>query len=260
MVVEASWMGTSLEGVALGMAHTTAMGVEEWMWGWRVWRVAQRGEPCPSVFEYEMDMATGANRARLPANLRARLDAVQAAGKEVADEQPFAPFLPRPESPPAAAAMGSSEETGTWTSRNVEQETEHGPNDPTVALMHEDDTGPEIYVGMDTDPANAPLLPMPTAAPPPHQGSCERRRCRFNEAEGIREHRLSDRGKQAATSLAGAMSDSSSGRRVGSPGRSAWRMCPCLATRFALSIWGTQQSWTTVRGTYRGLSRRSASR
>ena len=42
--------------------------------------------------------------------------------------------------------------------------------------MYEDDAGPDVYAGMDVEPANAPLLPMPTAVPPPPLGSCEQRR------------------------------------------------------------------------------------
>ena len=55
--------------------------------------------------------ATGINRPRLTAHLTARLDAVEAVGKEAADEQPLAPFPPRPDSPPAAAARGDGVET-----------------------------------------------------------------------------------------------------------------------------------------------------
>ena len=58
---------------------------------------------------------------------------------------------------------------------------------------------------MDTDSANVPLLPMPTAVAPPPLVSCERRHCRLHAAEGVHEHRLSDSGQQAVTLLAGAM-------------------------------------------------------
>ena len=85
------------------------------------------------------------------------------------------------------------------------EEMEYRPSDSAVALLFKDDPGPGVYVGMDTDPANAPLQPMPTAVPPPPVGSCERRHCRFHAAEGVHEHRLSNSGQQAATSLAGAM-------------------------------------------------------
>ena len=50
------------------------------------------GEPCPARPEYSMNLDAGMHRARLPANPRARLDAVDAVGKEAADEQPPAPF------------------------------------------------------------------------------------------------------------------------------------------------------------------------
>ena len=87
----------------------------------------------------------------------------------------------------------------------TEEEMECGPSESTVALLFEDDTGPDVYVGMDTDPTNAPLLPMPTTVPSPPLESCERRHCRYHAAEGVHAHGLSGSGQQAATSLAGAM-------------------------------------------------------
>ena len=74
-----------------------------------------------------------------------------------------------------------------------------------MALPHEDDVGPDVYVGTDADLANAPLLPIPTAVPPPPLGSCERQHYKFHAAEGVHEHRLSAHGQQDAASLAGAM-------------------------------------------------------
>ena len=53
---------------------------------------------------------------------------------------------------------------------DVEEEMEYGPSDLMLAVMYEDDIGSNVYVSMDTDPANAPLLPMPTAVPPPPWG------------------------------------------------------------------------------------------
>ena len=82
---------------------------------------------------------------------------------------------------------------------------ECGPNDWTVALLYHDNIGPHVYVGMDTEPANAPLLPMPTAVRSPPLGSCERRHCRIHAAEGIHEHRISGSGQHAATPPAGAL-------------------------------------------------------
>ena len=72
-------------------------GVEEWMWEWREWRQVAPGEPCPAGLAYRMDLHAGTSWARLPANLRARLDAAEAARGGGADERPLAPFPPRPE-------------------------------------------------------------------------------------------------------------------------------------------------------------------
>ena len=51
--------------------------------------------------------------------------------------------------------------------RNFLEEMECGPSDLTVLILYEDDTRPNVYHGMDTDPAYAPLSSMPTAVPPP---------------------------------------------------------------------------------------------
>ena len=168
-----------------------------------------------------MDFATGINSTRLLAGLRARLDAAKAAGGEAADERPLAPFPSRPESPPAVAVAGDSEGTMDVAAEEMEEEMECGPSDSTVALLFEDDVGSDIYVGMDTDPTNAPLLPMPTAVPPPPLGSCERRHYRFHVAEGVHEHCLSGSGQRVATSLAGALERF----EFQPPGRVAREMC-----------------------------------
>ena len=71
--------------------------------------------------------------------------------------------------------------------------------------MYEEDAGPDVYAGMDVDPANAQLLPMPAAGPPPPLGSCEQRHCRFHAAEGAHRHRLTGTGMREAGMLAGAL-------------------------------------------------------
>ena len=76
----------------------------------------------------------------------------------------------------------------------MEVKMECGPSVLTVALLFKDDLQPNVYIGMDTDPANAPLLPMPTAVPPPPLWSCERRYYRFHVPKGIDEHRRSGSG------------------------------------------------------------------
>ena len=71
--------------------------------------------------------------------------------------------------------------------------------------MYEDDAGPDVYAGMDEDPANAPRRPKPTAVPPPPLGSCERRHCRYHAAEGAHGHRLMGTGQREAGMLASAL-------------------------------------------------------
>ena len=71
------------------------------MWEWREWRQVAAGMPCPAGLVYTMDLHAGTNCARLPDNLRARMDAVEAARGGGADKRPLAPFLPRPDTPPA---------------------------------------------------------------------------------------------------------------------------------------------------------------
>ena len=44
--------------------------------------------------------------------------------------------------------------------KEMAKEEEYGPSELTMVLLLEDDAVPNIYIGMDTDPANAPLLPM----------------------------------------------------------------------------------------------------
>ena len=177
-------------------------GVEDWMWEWREWRQVVPGEPCPAGLVYSMDLHASTSCARLPDNLRARLDAAEAAKGEGADERPLAPFLPRPDTPPAVIVAGDKAEE--------EQEAEgdeeaYGPGESALDLMYEDDAGPDVYASMDVDPANAPLLPMPTAAPPPPLGSFEQRHCRFHAAEGAQRHRLVGTGQREAGMLASAL-------------------------------------------------------
>ena len=100
------------------------------------------------------------------------------------------------------AATGDSEETVDVDGEEVE---ECRSSDSAVALLLEDDPGPGVYAGMDTDAENMPLLPIPHAVSPPPIGSCERRHRRFHSVKGVHMHRLSHHGQQAATLLAGAL-------------------------------------------------------
>ena len=151
-----------------------------------------------------MDLHAGTSWARLPNNLRARLDAVKAARGGGADERPLAPFPPRPDTPPVMVAAGDEAEE-EQDAENKEDEEAYGPGESALALMYEDDAGPDVYAGMDVDPANAPLRPMPTAVPPPPLGSCEQRHCRYHAAEGAHRHRLMGTGQREAGMLASAL-------------------------------------------------------
>ena len=178
--------------------------VEGWMWEWREWRQVAPGEPCPAGLAYRMDLHAGTSWARLPADLRARLDAAEAARGGGADERPLAPFPPRPDTPPAMVAAREGAE-GEQEAEEVEDEEAYGPGQSALALMFEDDAGPDVYAGMDEDPVNEPLRPMPTAVPPPPLGSCERRHCRYHAAEGAHRHRLTGTGQREAGMLASAL-------------------------------------------------------
>ena len=179
-------------------------GVEDWMREWREWRQVAPGEPCPAGLVYSMDLHAGTSCARLPDNLRARLDAVEAARGGGADERPLAPFPPRPDTPPAAIAAGDKAEE-EQEAENEGDEEAYGPGESALALMYEDDAGPDVYAGMDVDPANAPVLPMPSAVPPPPLGSCEQRHCRFHAAEDAHRHRLTGTGRREAGMLASTL-------------------------------------------------------
>ena len=174
------------------------------MWEWKEWRQVAPGELCPAGLVYSMDLNAGTSRARLPGNVRARLEAAEAARSGGVDERPLAPFPPRPESPPAVVAAGGEEER-MQEAEIVEDEEAYEPGGSALPLMYEDDAGPDVYAGMDLDPANAPLLPMPTAVPPPPLGSCEQRHCRFHAAEGAHRHHLTGAGRREAGLLEGAL-------------------------------------------------------
>ena len=189
------------------------------------------GEPCPAGLAYSMDLHAGTSWARLPDNLRARVDAVEAARGGGADERPLAPFPPRPDTPPVTIAAGEEAEE-EQEAENEEDEEAYGPGESAMALMYEDDAGPDVYAGMDVDPANAPLRPMPTAVPPPPLGSCERRHCRYHAAEGAHRHRLMGMGKREAGMLASALE--------------RYEPSPRTTARSAVSSWGTRRSWVTT--------------
>ena len=184
--------------------HAKREGVEDWMWEWREWRQVAPGEPCPAGLAYSMDLHAGTSWARLPANLRVRLDAAEAARGGGADERPLAPFPPRPDTPPAVVAAGEGAE-GEQEAEGEGDEEAYGPGESALALMFQDDAGPDVYAGMDEEPANEPLRPMPTAVPPPPLGSCERRHCRYHAAEGAHRHRLMGTGQRQAGMLASAL-------------------------------------------------------
>ena len=203
--VRVAKVGAKREAVAHYGGRTAVEGLEGWMWEWREWPMVPARETRPGKLEFQMYFATGSSRARLPADLRERLEAAEAAGGGDAERQPLAPFPLQPESPPAVAVEGEGEGEVDVHVEDVEEEVEYGPGDSAVALMYEDDTGPDVYVGMDTGPANAPLLPMPTAVPPPALGSREQRHCGFHAANDVHQHHLSSTGRWKATLLVGTL-------------------------------------------------------
>ena len=179
-------------------------GVEDWMWEWRDWRQVATGKPCPAGLAYSMDLHAGTSWARLPGNLRARLDAVEATRGGGADERPLAPFPPRPDTPPVMIAAGDEAEE-EQDAENKEDGEAYGPGESAPALMYKDDAGPDVYAAMDVDLANAPLRPMPTAVPPPPLGRCEQRHCRYHAAEGAHRHRPMGTEQREAGMLASAL-------------------------------------------------------
>ena len=179
-------------------------GVEDWMWEWRKWRQVAPGEPCLAGLAYSMDLHAGTSWDWLPDNLRARLDAAEAARGGGADERPLAPFPPRPDTPPAMVAAGEGAEEEQKAEGEGDKEA-YGPGESALDLMYEHDARPDVYAGMDVDPANAPLRPMPTAVTPPPLGSCERRHCRYHAAEGADRHRLMGTGQREAAMLVSAL-------------------------------------------------------
>ena len=106
--------------------RTKGEGVEDWMWEWREWRQVAPSEPCPAGLAYSMDLHAGTSWARLPANLRARLDAAEAAGGGGADERPLAPFPPRLGRPPAMVAAREGAE-GEQEAEGEGDEEAYGP-------------------------------------------------------------------------------------------------------------------------------------
>ena len=107
-----------------------------------------QGELWAGGMEYDMDFATAAWRARQPAQFRKWPAAAEAAGGGAADEQPLAPYPLQPESPPALAAAGEGRGAVDGAAEDVEGEMEYRPGDSTMALMYENKTRPDVYVGM----------------------------------------------------------------------------------------------------------------
>ena len=174
------------------------------MWEWREWRQVAPREPCPAGLAYSMDLDAGTSCAWLPHNLRARLDAAEAARGRGAEERPLAPLPPRPDTLPTIVAAGEGAEE-EQEAEEVKDEEAYGPAESALALMYKDDAVPDVYAGMDVDPAHARLGPMPTLVPPLPLGSCEQRHCRYHAAEGAHRHRLMGTGRREGGMLASAL-------------------------------------------------------
>ena len=143
------------------------------MWEWREWRQVAPGEPCPAGLAYSMDLHAGTSYARLPDTLRARLDAAEAARGGGADERPLAPFPPRSDTPPAMVAAGEGVEE-EQEAEDEEDEEAYGPGESALALMYEDDAGPDVYAGMDGTRPTRRCGPCPLRCRPLPSGAVSR--------------------------------------------------------------------------------------
>ena len=247
-----------LGAVAPCRGRTDVEGVEEWMWEWREWRkVAPRG-PCPAGLVYSMDLDAGTGHARLPDNLQARLDAAEAARGIGADQQPLAPFPPRPKSPPAEAPGGEGERVQEAAVANVEEKEAYKPGESALALMYEDDTGPDVDAWTCTRPTRR-CCPCPTRCRPlpwgvVSSGTAASMRPRVPTGTTSRAQGGERRGCWRAL-----WSATSSSIWEGSPGRTAWWPCPQTMGRSAASKWGMQRSWITTQVRSGRLSRKKTS-
>ena len=185
--------------------RTEVEGVEEWMWEWRESCKEVPREPCLAGLVCTMDLDAGTSHARLPDNLRARLDAAEAARGRGPDEQPLAPFPPRPESPPHEA---SGEEEERECSRRQWRTWRRGGRTGLASRRLPSCT--RMTPGPTSTPAwtwtqQAPLVPMPTAVLPPPLGSSEPRYCRFHAAEGAHRHHLTGARRREVGLLEGTL-------------------------------------------------------
>ena len=98
------------------------------------WAPVAPGEPCPAGLAYSMDLHAGTSWARLPNNLRAQLDAVEAARGQGADKRPLAHFSLRPDTPPVVIAAGDEAEE-EQEAENKGDEEAYGPGESALALM-----------------------------------------------------------------------------------------------------------------------------
>ena len=219
-------------------------GVEDWMWEWREWRQVAPGQPCSAGLAYSMDLHAGTSWARLPDNQRARLDAAEAARGGGADERPLAPFPQRPDTPPAMVAAGEGAEE-EQEAEEVEDEEAYGPGESGLALMYEDDAGPDVYAWTWTRPTRrcgpCPLRcrPLPWGAVSSGTARTMRPRVPTGTASWVR-----GGGRQGCCRAPwSATSSSAQGR---SPGRGPRWPRPWTTARSAVFSWGTRQSWVTA--------------
>ena len=176
-----------------------------------------------------------------------------------ADERPLAPFPPRPDTPPAVIAAGDEEEE-EQEAENKGDEEAYGPGESAPALMYEDDTAPDVYAGMDVDPANAPLLPMPTAVPRPRLGSWRSGGTAGSMRPGVPTGTASRvRGGERRRCWQALLSATSSSAQGRSPGRRAWWPSPRTTARSAALNWGMRRSSITTPVMSGRLSRRKVS-
>ena len=235
--------GGGVVGPSVGRAKEE--GVEDWMWEWRECGQVAPSEPCPAGLAYSMDLHAGTSWARLPDNLRARLDAAEAARGGGADERPLAPFPPRPDTPQGMVAAGEGAEEEQEAEDEGDEEA-YGPGESALALMYENDAG------MDVDPPWTWTRPTRCCGPCPL-------RCRplpWGAVSGSTAGTMLPmvptgtaswaRGSGSQGCWRAPWSATSSSAQGGSPGRWPWWPRPRTTARPAVSSWGTRRSWVTT--------------
>ena len=233
-------------------------GVEDWMWEWRGRRQVAPGEPCPAGLVYNMDLHAGTNCARLPDNVRARLDAVEAARGGGADERPLAPFPPWPDTPPAVIAAGDEEEE-EQEAENKGDEEAYGPGESSWPSCTRTTPGPMSTPAWTWTRQMRRCCPCPPRCRPlpwgaVSSGTAGSMRPKVPTGTASRVRGGGRRG--CGQALLSATSSSARGR---APRRRAWWQSPRTTARSGASNWGMRRSSITTPVMAGRLSRRKVS-